>query len=76
MPVADDTRVLAIVSHSRVCAARSRSSVKMRPGRKFPFTHLTNDSTLPFWFPALGSQAWGWKLNSAASWSNAGVQRG
>jgi len=37
---------------------------------------VANDSTLPFWFPALGSQAWGWKPNSAASWSNPGVQRG
>ncbi len=39
-------------------------------------THFTRDSTLPFWFPAPGSQAWGWKPNSPASWRSAGVQIG
>jgi hypothetical protein len=39
-------------------------------------THVTKDSTLPFWFPAAGSQACGWKPNSPASCARAGVQTG
>jgi len=39
-------------------------------------THFTSDSTLPFWLPAPGSQAWGWKPYSPASCASAGVQTG
>ncbi len=73
-PVAAEGRAFACPNQSAAWAARSASSAKPRPGRKFPLTHFTSDSTLPFWLPAPGSQACGWKPNSAASWRRADVQ--
>jgi len=75
-PVAPEGRPLAYPSQSVVCAARSASSANRRPGTRLDLTHLTSDSTLPFWFPAPGSQAWGWKPNSPASCSRPGVHTG
>ena len=74
--VACEGRVLAYVSHAAHCAARSASSANTRPARKLPLTHFTSDSTLPFWLPAPGQHASGWKSNSAASCSSAGCQIG
>jgi hypothetical protein len=73
-PLAADGRALAYSSQSVVCAARSASSAKVRPGRRLDLTHFTSDSTPPFWLPAPGSQAWGWQPHSPASCRSPGVR--